>query len=84
MRSFFNLPVVSATIHSTGQAWFLTLKKKPEGIERNHAYWKEWIAIGKERTLMPGFHEDHGGPLNTQRIEKLAAFLVQKYRTNSH
>lgn len=60
------------------------LEKKPEGITRNHAYWKEWIAIGKEKTLMPGFHEDHGGPLSTQRIEKLAAFLVQKYQTNSH
>lgn len=56
------------------------LEKAPEGIDRNHHYWKTWITLGKEKTMMPAFHEEHGGPLNTQRIEKLAAFLTQKYQ----
>lgn len=59
------------------------LEKAPEGVARNHNYWKTWITLGKEKTLMPAFHEKHGGPLNTQRIEKLAAFLTKKYQTSS-
>ena len=56
------------------------LENAPAGIARNHDYWKTWITIGKEKTLMPAFHDKHGGPLNTQSIEKLAAFLTNKYK----
>ena len=56
------------------------LEAAPQGLDRNHAYWKTWITEGKEKTLMPAFHEKQGGPLNTKRIETLAAFLTSKYQ----
>ena len=56
------------------------LEIAPTGIERNHAYWKNWIALGKEQSLMPAFHEKHGGPLDENRIKALAAFLTIRYQ----
>jgi hypothetical protein len=56
------------------------LESAPQGIDRNHDYWKTWITEGKEKTLMPAFHEKQGGPLNSNRIEILAAFLTSKYQ----
>ncbi len=59
------------------------LEHSPEGVHRNVAYWKTWITQGKEKSLMPAFHEKYGGPLNTERIEQLAAYLTEKYKPRS-
>jgi mono/diheme cytochrome c family protein len=40
-------------------------------------YWKDWIANGRERTMMPAFAQVHGGPLTDAQIDSLAKYLVQ-------
>ena len=44
--------------------------------KRDAAYWTQWITEGKEGTLMPGFSEKQGGPLNTEQIQSLAEYLL--------
>lgn len=51
---------------------------------RDAAYWEKWISEGKERTLMPAFAQEHGGPLNGEQIRSLVEFLVQAYPRQPH
>lgn len=46
---------------------------------RDQEYWRNWIANGKEGTLMPGFAKNHGGPLTDAQILSLAHFLTRKF-----
>lgn len=47
---------------------------------RDFEYWRQWIANGKEGTLMPGFGKAHeGGPLTDAQIMSLAHFLTRKF-----
>jgi mono/diheme cytochrome c family protein len=38
-------------------------------------YWKQWIAHGKEGTLMPAFSNAEGGPLDPAQVASLVEFL---------
>jgi mono/diheme cytochrome c family protein len=38
-------------------------------------YWKQWVAHGKEGTLMPAFSNAEGGPLDSAQIASLVEFL---------
>jgi mono/diheme cytochrome c family protein len=49
------------------------------GVAREHrdaAYWRRWIAKGRENTLMPGFGQAAGGPLTAQQVESLVAYAL--------
>lgn len=46
---------------------------------RDQEYWRNWIANGKEGTLMPGFSKQQGGPLTDAQILSLAHFLNRKF-----
>ncbi|MBX3744404.1 MAG: DUF1573 domain-containing protein [Verrucomicrobiae bacterium] len=41
------------------------------------AHWTEWIARGREGSLMPGFAEEEGGPLSAEQIASLAEYLAR-------
>jgi hypothetical protein len=43
---------------------------------RDEAYWREWIAEGREQTLMPAFAQNRGGPLTPEQVESLIAFAL--------
>lgn len=45
-------------------------------VTRDAAYWRKWIREPGEKTLMPDFAREHGGPLDDEQIESLVAFLV--------
>lgn len=47
--------------------------------ERDFNYWRNWIANGKEGTLMPAFGREHGGPLTDAQIMSLAHYLNRKF-----
>ena len=49
--------------------------------KRDAAYWRKWIAEGKEQTLMPAFHEKHGGPLSETQVESLVTFVLKNFPT---
>jgi mono/diheme cytochrome c family protein len=42
-------------------------------------YWEQWITVGKPGSFMPGFHKRYGGPLSTEQIASLAAFLGERF-----
>lgn len=46
---------------------------------RDYDYWRNWIANGKEGTLMPGFSREHGGPLTDAQIMSLAHYLTGRF-----
>ena len=48
---------------------------------RDEAYWRRWISDGKERSLMPAFAQQHGGPLSAAQIESLIAYALQHLPT---
>ena len=48
---------------------------------RDEAYWRKWIAEGREGSLMPAFAQKHGGPLTEAQIESLIAFALQRLPT---
>ncbi len=41
----------------------------------SEAFWHEWIAHGKPRSLMPAFSRNDGGPLTDEQITSLADYL---------
>jgi Protein of unknown function (DUF1573) len=41
-------------------------------------YWQDWISVGKPGTLMPGFLNSEGGPLEQAQVD-----LLVKYMTNA-
>jgi cytochrome c553 len=43
-------------------------------------YWANWIANGKEGSLMPAFGEAAGGPLTKAQIESLVSYLSTRER----
>jgi cytochrome c553 len=46
---------------------------------RDAAYWRKWISEGKEGSLMPGFAQRQGGPLNDEQIASLVEFVVARF-----
>lgn len=44
---------------------------------RDPAHWAEWIAHGREGSLMPAFAEEAGGPLKAEQIASLADYLAR-------
>lgn len=50
----------------------------PQG--QNPKYWSEWIAHGREGSLMPAFARASGGPLSDEQIQSLTSFLVERHQ----
>ena len=50
---------------------------------RDAAYWKKWIAEGKESSLMPAFAQAHHGPLTDAQITSLVEFALARLPTES-
>ena len=48
---------------------------------RDAAWWRTWIAEGKEGTLMPAFAEKNGGPLTQDQIDSLVKFALAQLPT---
>ncbi|MDB6053246.1 MAG: hypothetical protein JWN25_769 [Verrucomicrobiales bacterium] len=50
----------------------------PDLVKMNHptdkAFWKQMIAEGKDKTLMPGFGKEKGGPLTAEQIDSLVEY----------
>ena len=44
-------------------------------------HWRQWIAHGKDDTLMPAFAESDGGPLSEQQIESLVSYMIVQFPT---
>jgi cytochrome c553 len=44
--------------------------------DKDAAYWARWIREGKAGTLMPGFAQTHGGPLDEAQIRALVECLA--------
>ncbi|MGC4073941.1 MAG: DUF1573 domain-containing protein [Nibricoccus sp.] len=53
----------------------LTVAREP----RDADYWMKWISEGKEGTLMPGFAQNQGGPLNREQIDSLVEYLTKNF-----
>lgn len=51
--------------------------------DTNADYWKTWISLGKPGTLMPGFAQSEGGPLNETEINSLVQYLVTTIPTQA-
>lgn len=47
--------------------------------KRDAAWWKRWVEDGREGTLMPGFAQKHGGPLDSSQIDSLVDYLVTAF-----
>ncbi len=45
----------------------------------NRVYWHYWITTGKEKSLMPAFGENKGGPLTELQITNLEDYLMVNY-----
>jgi len=48
---------------------------------RDAAWWRSWIGEGRANTLMPGFAEQHGGPLSDAQVESLVEFALGRFPT---
>ena len=46
---------------------------------RDAAFWTDWIANGRDKTLMPGFSKAHGGPLTDEQVLSLVAYALKKF-----
>lgn len=46
---------------------------------RDTSFWTEWIANGRDKTLMPGFSNAHGGPLTDDQVQSLVAYAMKKF-----
>ena len=70
---------VCATCHNShlraAQVPDLRLLKHPTDAD----YWRQWIAHGRAGSMMPGFAESEGGPLNDQQITALVDFMVKAF-----
>jgi hypothetical protein len=42
-------------------------------------YWRTWITYGNAGTLMPGFANTEGGPLEAAQIDSLVAYMSQAF-----
>jgi cytochrome c5 len=48
---------------------------------RDAAFWTRWITEGKDRTLMPAFAHEKGGPLTTEQIASLVEYAMRQFPT---
>jgi mono/diheme cytochrome c family protein len=48
---------------------------------RDAEFWRRWIAEGKDRTLMPAFAREKGGPLTTEQIASLVEYAMRQFPT---
>jgi mono/diheme cytochrome c family protein len=44
-------------------------------------YWRQWIRQGKDKTLMPAWAIEEGGPLIADQVESLLAYLTGAFNT---
>lgn len=44
--------------------------------ETGPAYWRTWINLGKDGSLMPAFAQASGGPLSPEQVESLVDYLT--------
>jgi mono/diheme cytochrome c family protein len=44
--------------------------------DTNADYWRTWISLGKEKSLMAAFSQAHGGPLTDAEIESIVQYLT--------
>lgn len=61
--------------HRAAQVPDLRMLKHPTNAD----YWRQWIAHGRPGSMMPGFAESEGGPLNEQQISALVDFMVKAF-----
>jgi mono/diheme cytochrome c family protein len=45
--------------------------------ETNAEFWRNWIANGREGSLMPAFSHEHGGPLTDAQMTSLVEYLLR-------
>ncbi len=50
---------------------------------RDAEFWRRWITDGKDRTLMPAFAKERGGPLTTEQIASLVEYAMQTFPTKA-
>jgi cytochrome c5 len=55
----------------------LTIVREPRDAE----FWRRWIAEGKDRTLMPAFARERGGPLTAEQIASLVEYAMREFPT---
>jgi mono/diheme cytochrome c family protein len=55
----------------------LSVAREPRDAE----YWRKWILVGKEGTLMPGFGQKSGGPLTDEQVDSLVEFALAQLPT---
>ena len=48
---------------------------------RDAEFWRRWIGDGKERTLMPAFSRERGGPLTAEQIASLVEYAMRTFPT---
>ena len=46
---------------------------------RDAAFWQRWITEGKDRTLMPAFAREKGGPLSAEQIASLVEYAMKTF-----
>ena len=46
---------------------------------RDASFWTDWIANGRDKTLMPGFSKAHGGPLTDEQVLSLVAYALKTF-----
>ena len=50
---------------------------------RDAEFWQRWIAEGKDRTLMPAFAREKGGPLTAEQIASLVEYAMRQFPTKA-
>jgi hypothetical protein len=58
-----------AICHESPQRAAMVPDLKVARSERDDLFWRTWILLGKERTMMPAFGLDHGGPLTLEQVD---------------
>ena len=48
---------------------------------RDAEFWRRWITEGKDRTLMPAFSRERGGPLTAEQIASLVEYVMREFPT---
>src|SRR5207249_541916 len=49
---------------------------------RDADFWRKWISEGKDKTLMPAFADEKGGPLGDAQIESLVQYALSHFPTD--
>jgi mono/diheme cytochrome c family protein len=69
--------ICHAAEHRSAMVPDLAVVREP----RDAAFWQKLIADGREHTLMPGFSQAMGGPLNEAQIASLVEYALQAFPT---